>query len=67
MYADALVEEGVLTREEVMKVTADHTTYLAEQFKLLDSYVPKVGKYTVLRNSLLVRQNPSYIGQLSCV
>lgn len=41
-YADQLVEEGVMEREEVTKITADHMSFLAEQFKLVDSTVPKV-------------------------
>lgn len=41
-YADQLVEEGVMEREEVNKITGDHMTFLTEQFKLVDSTVPKV-------------------------
>ncbi|XP_045604597.1 2-oxoadipate dehydrogenase complex component E1 [Procambarus clarkii] len=40
-YADALVTEGVLTREVAVKVVADHLSFLAEQFKQVDSYIPK--------------------------
>lgn len=44
-YADQLVEEGVMEREEVMKITADYMTFLMEQFKLVDSTVPKVLRF----------------------
>ncbi|KAK8735275.1 hypothetical protein OTU49_005597 [Cherax quadricarinatus] len=40
-YADSLVTEGILTQEEVVKTTSDHMAFLAEQFKLVDSHVPK--------------------------
>lgn len=40
-YAEQLAEEGVLGREEAMKITADHMAFLTEQFKLADSTVPK--------------------------
>ncbi|KAK3878448.1 hypothetical protein Pcinc_016908 [Petrolisthes cinctipes] len=40
-YADSLVEEGVMTQEQVMKTIEDYTTYLASQFSLVDSCVPK--------------------------
>lgn len=40
-YTAQLVEEGVMQQEEVTKITAGHMTFLAEQFKLVDSTVPK--------------------------
>ncbi|XP_042218066.1 probable 2-oxoglutarate dehydrogenase E1 component DHKTD1, mitochondrial isoform X2 [Homarus americanus] len=40
-YADALVSEGVLTQGDVTKFVNDHMSFLAEQYKLADSYVPK--------------------------
>ncbi|KAG0711627.1 putative OGDH E1 component DHKTD1, mitochondrial [Chionoecetes opilio] len=41
IYADQLVEEGVMGGEEVKKVTDDHVTFLTEQFKLVESTEPK--------------------------
>ncbi|KAK7071265.1 putative 2-oxoglutarate dehydrogenase E1 component DHKTD1, mitochondrial [Halocaridina rubra] len=40
-YAAKLVSEGILTEEDVRKVSADYTSYLTDQFKLVDSYIPK--------------------------
>ncbi|XP_066951932.1 2-oxoadipate dehydrogenase complex component E1 [Macrobrachium rosenbergii] len=41
-YADNLVSRGILSAEEVKKITASHTAFLTDQFKLVNSYVPKV-------------------------
>ena len=42
LYAEKLVEEGILSKEEVSKITSDHMTFLNDQFKLSESYVPEV-------------------------
>lgn len=36
------MEEGVMTRYKVMKTIEDYTSYLASQYALVDSHVPKV-------------------------
>ncbi|XP_068204205.1 2-oxoadipate dehydrogenase complex component E1 [Palaemon carinicauda] len=41
IYAENLVSRGLLSTEEVKKITANHTSFLADQFKLINSYVPK--------------------------
>ncbi|XP_071529922.1 2-oxoadipate dehydrogenase complex component E1-like [Panulirus ornatus] len=41
IYADTLVTEGVLTEEEIKKSSEDHVAFLTEQYKLVDSYIPK--------------------------
>lgn len=47
-YADQLVEEGLLERDEITKTTADHMAFLAEQLKLVDSTIPKVLRFFAL-------------------
>lgn len=41
-YTAQLVEDGVMKQDEATKITADHMAFLTEQFKLVDSTVPKV-------------------------
>jgi len=40
-YADKMIGEGVMTKEEVSSVINDHTAYLNEQLSMVDSYTPK--------------------------
>ncbi|XP_037787595.1 probable 2-oxoglutarate dehydrogenase E1 component DHKTD1, mitochondrial [Penaeus monodon] len=40
-YIDTLVAEGLMTREDVMKIVSERMSFLAEQHKKVDTYVPK--------------------------
>jgi hypothetical protein len=42
MYADLLVNEGVMTKEEVEGIVAEHSEWLNGILKSMDTYIPQV-------------------------
>lgn len=48
-----------MQEEEATKITADHLTFLAEQYKLVDSTVPKVLTFMPCSFSMMVIANIS--------
>ncbi|PNF23062.1 putative 2-oxoglutarate dehydrogenase E1 component DHKTD-like protein, mitochondrial [Cryptotermes secundus] len=41
MYADVLVKEGVMTKEEVERIVAEHSGWLNDTLKSMDTYIPQ--------------------------
>jgi hypothetical protein len=44
MYADFLVSEGVMTKHEVESIVTQHSGWLNDALKSMDTYVPQVTK-----------------------
>jgi hypothetical protein len=42
MYADVLVNEGVMVKEEVERIVAKHSGWLNGILKSMDTYIPQV-------------------------
>jgi hypothetical protein len=42
MYADVLVDEGVMTKEEIESIVAEHSGWLNNILKSMDTYIPQV-------------------------
>jgi hypothetical protein len=42
MYADVLVNEGVMTKEEVDCIVSEHSQWLNNMLKSMDTYIPQV-------------------------
>lgn len=42
MYADVLVKEGVMIKEEVERIVAEHSGWLNDILKSMDTYIPQV-------------------------
>lgn len=42
MYADVLVSEGVMTKEEMESIVAEHSGWLNDILKSIDTYFPQV-------------------------
>lgn len=58
-YIDTLVTEGLMTREDVMKIVSERMSFLAEQHKKVDAHVPKAAHLEKQWSGLL--QAPSSI------
>lgn len=41
-YSQLLIEEGVMTREEIEAIKYEHNSWLTEHLKSVDSYKPDV-------------------------
>jgi hypothetical protein len=42
MYADVLVNEGVMIKEDVERIVAEHSGWLNDILKSMDTYAPQV-------------------------
>ena len=42
LYADTLIEEGVMTKDEVSEIVGQHSTWLNNILKTIDTYTPQV-------------------------
>jgi hypothetical protein len=42
MYADVLVNKGVMVKEEVERIVAEHSRWLNDALKSMDTYIPQV-------------------------
>lgn len=43
LYAEKLIQEGVLTNDKVKEITTNHTEWLNNELKSTDNYYPEVG------------------------
>jgi hypothetical protein len=41
IYSDALISEGVLSRDEVSQIIVDHSDWLNEHFKQIETFKPE--------------------------
>jgi 2-oxoglutarate dehydrogenase complex dehydrogenase (E1) component-like enzyme len=41
IYSDALISEGVLSRDEVSQIIGDHSDWLNEHFKQIETFKPE--------------------------
>jgi hypothetical protein len=42
MYADVLVDEGLMTKEEVESTVIEHSEWLNNNLKSMETYIPQV-------------------------
>lgn len=46
-YAEKLINEGIITEESVDKIKKQHTKWLGEHLRSVDTYKPEVSKHLV--------------------
>ena len=55
-YSESLIADGVLSQDEVSKIVSEHTEWLTDHFKQIETFKPGTSKTRLINGGVLINQ-----------